>query len=303
MSKTAIVLGGTGMLGSAVVRALLKAGIEVTATARNVEDAERAVQANFVSFDVEKDQLQTLLSPFPKGSFVVNCIGIIKPHINDDSDFQRERAIVVNALFPCELAKQAEIMGMHVIQIATDCVYDGIGSFYVESDPSNATDVYGKTKSLGEVPNRNFLNLRCSVIGPELKARTSFLEWVLSHPAGSSIPGFTDHRWNGITAQAFGRIAAGIVHNNNRAFGTFHVVPDDFVTKEELARIILSVYKVSGVELISTLSGKPVDRTLSTRHPEFNDRLWRDAGYATIPTVAQMVEDLIAENSSDGEHV
>lgn len=39
---------------------------------------------------------------------------------------------------------------MHLIQIATDCVYSGKKGDYLESDLHDPTDVYGKTKSLGE---------------------------------------------------------------------------------------------------------------------------------------------------------
>ena len=49
-----------------------------------------------------------------------------------------------------------------IFQIATDCVFDGEKGNYSELDSHNARDVYGKSKSLGEVNNKNFYNLRCS---------------------------------------------------------------------------------------------------------------------------------------------
>ena len=45
---------------------------------------------------------------------------------------------------------------LKVIQIATDCVFDGLKGNYTEDDKHNAIDVYGKTKSLGEVSADNF---------------------------------------------------------------------------------------------------------------------------------------------------
>ncbi|MEC7900574.1 MAG: proline dehydrogenase family protein, partial [Acidobacteriota bacterium] len=40
---------------------------------------------------------------------------------------------------------------------------------YKENDSHDAIDVYGKTKSLGEIKSENFFNIRCSIIGKEIK--------------------------------------------------------------------------------------------------------------------------------------
>ena len=35
--------------------------------------------------------------------------------------------------------------------MSTDCVFSGLKGYYSEKDPSDADDLYGKTKYLGEV--------------------------------------------------------------------------------------------------------------------------------------------------------
>lgn len=67
-----------------------------------------------------------------------------------------------------------------IFQIATDCVFSGTKGNYTEDDFHNATDIYGKTKSLGEVKNNNFFNLRTSIIGKELDGKFSLIEWFLN---------------------------------------------------------------------------------------------------------------------------
>jgi dTDP-4-dehydrorhamnose reductase len=301
MTDRVLVLGGTGMLGSAVVRSLREFGLSVVATARDVADAPADLDVPFIAFDADTLDPADLVVGLGHGDVVVNCIGIIKPYIHDDDASERERAIRINSLFPYQLAKFAERQGFRVIQIATDCVYNGAKGAYDEAQLHDATDVYGKSKSLGEVPSPSFLNLRCSVIGPEQKNRTSLLEWVLSHQAGESFSGYTDHIWNGVTGQAFGRIVGGIIASGNDLSGTVHVVPADVVSKDELSRVILTAYGRTGVSVVPTATGTGINRTLSTLRPDVNEGLWRDAGYSTIPTVAELVVDLVRPATPNGE--
>lgn len=301
MTAHVLVLGGTGNVGSAVVRALLEKGLSVMATTRALREAPASVRSHFVEYDVERDNLEELLAGYGDGDFVVNCIGIIKPYIHDGDERERLRALKVNSCFPYDLARLAEAQNFRVIQIATDCVYAGSKGLYDENDPHDATDVYGKTKSLGEVPHPRFLKLRCSIIGPELKSRRSLLEWVLAHESGSIFTGFTDHLWNGVTTQAFGHIVGGIILTDNDIHGTFHVVPSQVVTKHELSKMILRAYGRTGVTVVPTETGVPVDRSLSTLYPAVNARLWTDAGYPSIPSVEQLVDGLVTTSITDGE--
>ncbi|MET0316238.1 MAG: SDR family oxidoreductase [Rhodococcus fascians] len=292
MPSSVLVLGGTGMLGTAVTGVLRDGGIDATVTARDPAELPADLRHRAVRFDAVGGDLPTLVAGLGDGDYVVNCIGIIKTYIHDHVADERQRAIEVNADFPHRLGRLAREQGFRVIQIATDCVYSGADGGYPESAAHDALDVYGKSKSLGEVPGENFLNLRCSIIGPELKGRTSLLEWVLGHEDGTSFSGYTDHIWNGVTAQAFGRIAAGIIRSGSTLSGTHHVVPSSVLDKATLCRVIVEAYG-RDLEVVPVATGAPIDRSISTLSPQINARLWADAGYDGIPSVEQMVHDLV----------
>ena len=51
---------------------------------------------------------------------------------------------------------------------------------YTEEDPSDAKDLYGRTKHLGEVQYPHCITLRTSIIGHELKGKRGLVEWFLS---------------------------------------------------------------------------------------------------------------------------
>jgi len=225
-------------------------------------------------------------------SWVVNCIGIIKPYIRDDRAAEVERAIRVNALFPHLLGRAAGKAGAKVLQIATDCVYSGAKGKYRECDPHDALDVYGKTKSLGEANLPNLHNLRCSIIGPEHKSFLSLLEWFRRQPEKGKVGGFVNHEWNGVTTLHFARLCLGIIRKNLTLPNLQHVVPDGTVSKEALLRHFAVAFGRGDIMIDPVQAKTVVDRTLGTENVEGNLALWKAAGYPTPLSVPQMVEEL-----------
>lgn len=263
-----LVLGRTGMLGSMVYEVLSRAaGFEVFGAARGAGNDHR-----ILALDAEQPlqpQFHRLIQNGP-WDYWINCIGVIKPHCKDADPEGVRRAIRVNAIFPHELAAASGSANVRLIQIATDCVYSGTKGGYIESDGHDALDVYGKTKSLGEVFNGDALNIRVSIIGPEAGTRWSLLEWFLAQAPGAELKGFTHHKWNGITTFRFAKICENIIRQGayDELLETSHVhhyVPQDEVTKYELLELFQRAFgtqfKIQPVDAI----GPRVDRTLATK--------------------------------------
>lgn len=278
-----LVLGGTGMLGHAVLEEFNGFLGQVRFTSRGGPG---------IQFDALKDSIARLSDKIQEGDYVINCLGITKPHINDDLESDIEKAHKVNSLFPAELAALAEQNGARVIQIATDCVYSGREGQYLEPDPHDAEDVYGKTKSLGEINSPTVMHIRVSTIGREIDRSTLLLEWVLSHPMGATIPGYTDHFWNGVTTNHFAKIARGVIETGSFRSGLSHLVPADSMSKAELVREIARAFARNDLVVQDTESGKPIDRTLRTIDQEFNKALWAGAGYQEIPAIEQLIAEI-----------
>jgi len=294
--KRVIVLGGSGMLGSMVANVLSgDPGLEVTATVRAGAGGalcQRALPGlRWAVFEAgEEDGLRILEGH----DWVVNAIGITKPLIRDDNPLEVERAIRVNSLFPQRLAARARDCGARVLQIATDCVYSGHRGAYVEGDPHDALDVYGKTKSLGESVQPWVHNLRCSIIGREPKDFKFLVEWLLRQPPGAEVTGFTNHRWNGVTTYHFARLAQGIVNGGPELPNLQHLVPADELTKAQMLEAIAAAYQREDIRIRRAPAEKVIDRTLQTARPDVSSGLWRLAGYAAPPTVAEMIEEMAA---------
>lgn len=288
-----LILGGSGMLGQAMVRAFADFEGQVFATYRSAVPAVESPNQINLEFQVGDNLDQLLVSKgFGPGDFVVNCIGLIKAHIVDSNQDSRLRAIKLNALFPHTIAEAVSKTGSRAISIATDCVFDGSDGGYLETSKHNATDVYGKTKSLGEVPNQGFMHIRASIIGRESSGFTSLFEWVNRQTVDATVTGFTNHFWNGIGAIQFSKVCRAVIENNLFRAGVCHLPPADVVTKAQLVRLIAAHIARQDINVIDGLSQEDIDRSLSTIHPEFAAELWRAAGYSKVPTVAQLVAEI-----------
>jgi dTDP-4-dehydrorhamnose reductase len=275
-----LVLGSSGMLGAAMASQLNKnPDVQVLTTSRGQDNP------NFVISDVSeiKDLIKT-----KRPEVVINCIGVIKPRINSNDTQSIAKAISVNALFPHELFKWTQEFGSRLIQIATDCVFDGRTGGYSETDAHCPTDVYGMTKSLGELPNSSALNLRCSIIGPSPYNNDSLYEWVINSPKNSKLSGFSNHTWNGVTTLVFAQIVERAITMNNPISGTYHVVPGDSVTKFQLLTHIAALSGRSDLIILEKDAETTINRKLVTNHQDINRMLWGVETNSQIPKVLEL---------------
>ena len=264
-----IVLGKGGMLGLMVYDYLKRNNdFEVIGTERKLNDT--------VNFDVIDFNNNSKNFDFLKDAdFIINCIGIIKPHCKDDDAVGVVNAIQINALFPHKLANFLEGSKTKVIQIATDCVYSGSKGKYLENSLHDALDVYGKTKSLGEVISNNLLNIRCSIIGPEYKNKLSLLEWFLNQDKDCELNGYDNHLWNGVTTLQYAKLCEKIILEDIfddliKTSHVLHFLPNKTVTKYELLNIFNEVFKKNHI-INSTQAPVAIDRTLDSNFKVFDE--------------------------------
>jgi dTDP-4-dehydrorhamnose reductase len=295
--KEVIIMGATGMLGSMILDIFSRdEKVKLIATYRDgklLRSLKRQYpKVQFCKLDIEKASLKDIIKIIKGADWVINAIGITKPYIHDNNAEEIKRAIHVNAIFPHLLNQATQKTNSKIIQIATDCVFSGQKSHYIETNIHDATDVYGKTKSLGEVYADNFYNLRCSIIGRELNGKNFLLDWLLDQPKGAKVNGFTNHKWNGITTLHFAKICLGIVKNTAKMSHVQHIVPGNALSKADLLKLIAEVYNRKDIKLREVKAPTAVDRTLSTNNKKLNRQLWEYAGYVSPPTISKMVKEM-----------
>ena len=277
--KRLLILGKDGMLGNECFRLVSGyEGIEVIGTSRKNDG---------LRFQAGTDSLSRLIES-TNPDFVLNCIGVIKPSIGDDPK-SIENAILINAVLPYELYQATFNRDIKVFQIATDCVFSGLNHDNNESSSHDPLDVYGKTKSLGEVSSENFMQVRCSIVGKEINHMKSLFEWFKTQPTGAKVNGYINHHWNGVTTRVFAELVAGSIISNQFLAGKHHLVPKDSVSKYELLNIFGKVTGRNDIIIEPYETENSVFRNISTIYPEINEKLWRIAGYDHIPSIEDLM--------------
>lgn len=182
--------------------------------------------------DIENDKLIS-------GNFdyVINCIGVLYP----DSTKNESRTVYINSYFPHLLSK----MYKKVIHISTDCVFNGKKGNYLETDFPDETNIYGRSKALGELDNDKDLTLRVSIIGPEIKdpsKRSGLLNWITTNK-DETLNGWTNALWNGITTLELAKCIDQYLQNPTIT-GIYHPV-NESIDKYNLLCKINSVYNLN----------------------------------------------------------
>jgi dTDP-4-dehydrorhamnose reductase len=286
MRKIAVI-GSTGMLGREVSR--------TTYPGYNLIELNRrsspTVNSNeHLQIDSNLNNLEAKMN-FEEVDYIINCAGLIRQKIEENNPESRRRAFEANFEIPLKLVTLSEKYNFKIIQIGTDCVFSGHKGSYVETDSHDAQDLYGKSKSLGEIPHENLSVLRTSIIGLEVESNSSLLSWLLSQPKNATIQGFTDQLWNGVTVLHFARFVSSIIRHDRFSdySGVHHVVPATVVTKDSLLRAFARVFNRRDLRIVSKPSGREANMTLSTNNPNLNNLLWNLAGYSHPLSIEEMI--------------
>jgi dTDP-4-dehydrorhamnose reductase len=265
-----IVMGASGMLGHAVLAVLSKnSNLDVIGTVRTMQSIN-GLNINLrkrchVLSDIENlDQLVSLFST-QKPDIVVNCIGVIKQleHANDPIS-----VLPINSIFPHRLSNLCKLSNTRLIHISTDCVFSGNKGNYHEDDLSDATDLYGKSKYIGEVSYPHCVTLRTSIIGHELNGKNALLEWFLSQK--NPVNGFSNAVFSGLPTNELARVISVYVIPNKSLSGVYHIASHP-INKYDLLKKIAQVYKKE--VLINMESNFKIDRSLNS------DRFKKLTGY------------------------
>lgn len=172
---------------------------------------------------------------------VVNCVGVIKQKPGAHDAIQ---SIRINSLFPHELALRCAEGRARLIHLSTDCVFSGNRGRYSEADRPDPTDLYGHSKFLGELQAAGVLTIRTSMIGRELSAFGSLLEWFLGQPSGATVKGYKRAIFSGLTTIALADEIVRIIQRQPHLEGLFHLSAAP-ISKFDLLGIARDVFRLS----------------------------------------------------------
>ena len=149
---------------------------------------------------------------------VINCIGIVKQRLDAKAPIT---SIEINALLPHRLLEICREAGARLVHFSTDCVFSGQTGGRREIDNPDPTDVYGRSKLLGELEQPPGLTLRSSIVGLELGRTRGLVEWFLAQRG--RIRGFRRAIYTGLTTVEMVRLVERLLEVHPTLHGIWHV--------------------------------------------------------------------------------
>ncbi len=237
-----MVLGANGMLGSAVLRYFHSTTghdvVGVVRSAQSVRDFPDDLREKLVvGGNVEDVDGLMRLFMHQSPTILVNCVGIVKQLDNATDPLA---AIPINSVLPHRLARICSLVGARLIHMSTDCVFDGRRGMYSESDLPNASDLYGRTKLLGEVDYPNSITLRTSIIGRELSSQKSLVEWFLAQEG--PVGGYSKAIFSGLPTVEIARVIERYVIPFPELSGVYHLSSEP-IDKLSLLQLVAREYE------------------------------------------------------------
>lgn len=278
-----LILGVTGMLGHTLHRVFAPdPRFETWATLRATSGKRHFPEATHARLLVDVDVLSSdaLIATLERvrPDVVINAVGIVKQLASADDPLV---ALPTNALLPHRLARACALANARCILVSTDCVFSGARGGYTEADRTDADDLYGISKALGEVHDMpNAITLRTSGIGHELGSRLGLIEWFLG--AAGPVRGFRRAVYSGLPWVTLAEVIRDHVLPRPELHGLYHVSSDP-INKYALLQLVAAAYG-KDIEIVPD-DAVMIDRSLSSERFRSTTG-WRPAPWTEL--VAQM---------------
>lgn len=233
MSKRWMVIGGTGLLGSTLLRHLKEMGAEIIALSNSrrlaIEKVEWIHQNLLDEFSVK-----SLLRAY-QPDVIVYATGLTSV---DQCETDVTRAMQLNSIIPADFAKAAAKNSSQYVYISTDALFDGEMPHTTELSQPEPINVYGYSKLYGEQLvqhfNKEALILRTNFYGKGLPWRVSFSDWLWNQYSESkAFNAFSDCYFSPIDLDSLASSLINAVHLN--ALGVYNVAGSERLSKYDFA--------------------------------------------------------------------
>lgn len=269
-----LILGSSGMLGYSLFKNLTaKRDLEVFGLLRDKQKFQEYFSKeelkNIYEVDLAEnvDEIEKVFQ-IVRADYLINCAGSIP-----QKEYKINNLIYLNSLLPHILRDYCDKYSAKLIQFSTDCVFSGKKGNYSETDPTDATDLYGRTKILGEVNSKNHLTIRTSIIGHELFSKVSLVEWFLDEK--QKVKGFKNAIFSGFPCAYWSEILNEYVFTNQTLGGVIHIASEP-IDKFELLSKIAKVYRkeIQIEEYENYFSNKSLNSDLFNKLVGFKPPKW-----------------------------
>lgn len=228
MSKTLLLLGCTGKVGTAV-SSVFGDGYSIS---------------ELCSRDFDANELDTVKDVIGKHNpdIVINTAAFLGI---DPCEKEPEKAFRMNALYPKALGELSREMGFLLVHFSTDAVFDGAKrDFYTERDIPVPLNVYGATKYCGDcfvqATAERYYILRVSVLFGKTPKNNQFIEKMLKKAnEGQKVLKIADDIVSSPTYSKDAALEAKRIIEGQMPFGLYHLANEGKASLYELQKAVV----------------------------------------------------------------
>ena len=272
-----LILGGNGMIGHKMYQTISKIHKDTWVTLRKslrnysyseIYNPEKVIDnIDLTNFQLISNNLNKI-----NPDIVINACGIT---IRRGIETFKSNSIILNSALPHFLNEWVTSNNKRLIHFSTDCVFTGTKGDYLDNDNKDAYDLYGSTKSMGEVIDSKYaITLRGSMIGSELENKTELFEWFLKQKS-KTIKGFNKVIYSGITTTKMAEIVLKLIDQYPNLIGVYNISSKP-ISKFELLKLWNNLFDINAnieVDNIYTSNKNLISdnfyRTISMEQPDW----------------------------------
>jgi dTDP-4-dehydrorhamnose reductase len=241
-----LILGGNGMIGHKMYQTISKIHKNTWVTLRKslsnynyseIYNSEKVIDnIDLINFQILSNQLNKI-----NPDIVINACGIT---IRRGIEILKSNSIILNSGLPHFLNEWVTSNNKRLIHFSTDCVFTGAKGDYLDNDNKDAYDLYGSTKSMGEIIDSKYaITLRGSMIGSELENKTELFEWFLKQK-NKTVKGFNKVIYSGITTTKMAEIVLKLIDQHPNLSGVYNISSKP-ISKFELLKLWNNLFDIN----------------------------------------------------------
>lgn len=261
MITNALITGGSGLLALNWAQSL-RDRLSVTLGLHEREVSLVGVQSRQLVLDSPDQLLRTLASIQPQ--VVVHTVGLTSV---EECEAKPDLARYLNMELAVNVAKACASLGLPLVHVSTDHLFDGKVASVDEGEPTRPRNVYGLTKAEAEIrvleAHPQALVVRTNFYGWGPTYRRSFSDVIIDGlRLGRPLNLFQDVFYTPVLIAA----ATKAVHEliELKANGIYHVVGDERISKYEFG---LKVAREFGLDASLIRAGRLADRVALVQRP------------------------------------
>ena len=241
MGAKVLVIGGTGLVGNALLRAWTARGADVVAATYHAH-----ATGGFLQLDMrEEAKVRDILGRLRP---VVVAVPAANPFVDYCEQHPAETR-KVNVDGTLNVARACRDLGARMIFYSSDYVFDGDKGVYTEEDATCPLNEYGRQKAeaergVMETDPRNIVIRTSGAYGWQWEPKNFVLQIRAKLSAGQEMAVADDLRYNPTYVENLAEITAELVEAG--AAGIYHVVGADEIVRFEFAERVARAFGLDG---------------------------------------------------------